>query len=217
MSVHYGQTNLIIPEIDNDPAIVKVIHDGENLERETYRKEILQILKIQPKRNNDGDQMVSQALNNSSTQESNQTTPASQREYDHRPNQMRFKRSFPTTPNTKSYHYQQNRTMLPQRSLNSSGDSLHNRSFHDRNFHDRSFHDSPRIAYQNFNKPMRSDSNIHLSPASNKKTSPTQIHISPTNGTNTSGSSSNVVVTDYRQSMMMKRIVNPQWNIIPFA
>jgi hypothetical protein len=52
-------------------------------------------------------------------------------------------------------------------------------------------------------KSTRSDQNLSLSPISMNKTSPMQTN------SNISLTPSGVVVTDYRQSMMMKRIVNP--------
>ncbi|CAF0900977.1 unnamed protein product [Rotaria sp. Silwood1] len=194
------QTNLIIPELDNDPAILKVIHDGEKLERETYRKELMQILKIQPSVTSDLDQSISQTMNNSISQESIPTTPGSATDMD-RTSQIWIKRTVPITPNSNLYRRQHYRSALHQRSLNSSGESLTNRSLID----------SPKSSNNSFIKQTRSNMNLSSSPISNNKTNLMQTN------SNISLTPSGVIITDYRQSTMMKRIVNPQWNIIPFA
>ncbi|CAF1362187.1 unnamed protein product [Adineta ricciae] len=194
----YSQPNLIIPELDNDPAILKVIHDGEKLERETYRKELMEILKIRPTTLTNSDQSIPQNINH----ENLQATPGSCNVTDvDRTSQIWIKRTVPITPTSNSYRRQHYRSALHQRSLNSSGDSLTNRSFTD----------SPKSTNNSFMKSTRSETNLSLSPISMNKTSPIQ----PNN--NLSLTPSGVLVTDYRQSMVMKRIVNPQWNIIPFA
>ncbi|CAF3945868.1 unnamed protein product [Rotaria sp. Silwood2] len=181
------QTNLTIPELDNDPAILKVIHDGEKLEREAYRKELMQILKIQPSIRSDSDQSISQTMNTSISHESIPTTPGSTTDND-RTSQIWIKRTVPITPNSNSYRRQHYRFALHQRSLNSSGESLTNRSFID----------SPKSSNNSVIKHTRSDMNLSSSPISNNKTN-SNISLTP----------SGVIVTDYRQSTMMKRIVNP--------
>ncbi|UJR28616.1 hypothetical protein I4U23_009849 [Adineta vaga] len=197
MSMSYSQSSLIIPELDNDPAILKIIHDGEKLERETFRKELMQILKIQPPILTNLDQSIPQSTNH----ENIQTTPVSNTNDVDQTNQIWIKRTVPITPNSNSYRRQHYRSALHQRSLNSSGDSLTNRSFYD----------SPKSANNSLMKSTRSDTNLSLSPISINKTSPIQTK------TNLSLTPSGVLVTDYRQSTIMKRIVNPQWNIIPFS
>lgn len=199
MTVQYSQSNLIIPQLDNDPAILKVIHDGEKLECETYRKELLELLKIQPSKTSHSNEIFSETMKNSSNQESIQSTPASQTDFDHHSNQVWNKRYSTMTPN--SYYSRQRNSRV----LNSSGESLNNRSFNS----------SPKSGNQSFMKSTRSESNLFLSPVSMNKTSPTQSNGNPTTK-NISWTPSGVLVTDYRQSMTMKRIVNPQWNIIPF-
>ncbi|CAF1411026.1 unnamed protein product [Adineta steineri] len=192
-----SQPNLIIPELDNDPAIIKIIHDGEKLERESYRRELMQLLKITPPVTTESDQFIPQTINH----ENIQTTPGSNSTDTNRTNQIWIKRTVPVTPNSNLHRRQYYRSALHQRSLNSSGDSLTNRSLID----------SPKSSNGSFMKQTRSDTNLSLSPISINKSSPIQTH------SNISLTPSGVLVTDYRQSMMMKRIVNPQWNIIPFS
>lgn len=129
------------------------------------------------------------STNNSINHETNPTTPGSTTEND-QTNQIWIKRTVPITPNSHSYRRQHYRSTLHQRSLNSSGDSLTNRSLIE----------SPN---HSLIKSTRSDTNLSLSPMSNNTKSPVQIK------SNVSLTSSGVLVTDYRQSMMMKRIVNP--------
>jgi hypothetical protein len=153
----------------------------------------MQILKIQPPvTTNDLDQLINQTTNTSLNHESIQTTPGSITDND-QTSQIWIKRTVPITPNSNLYRRQHYRSALHQRSLNSSGESLTNRSFID----------SPRSGNNSFMKQTRSDQNLSLSPISMNKTSPMQTN------SNISLTPSGVVVTDYRQSMMMKRIVNP--------
>ncbi|CAF3621280.1 unnamed protein product [Rotaria sordida] len=160
----------------------------------------MQILKIQPSITSDLNQSISQTMNNSISHESIQTTPGSTTDID-RTNQIWIKRTVPVTPNSNLYRRQHYRSVLHQRSLNSSGESLTNRSLID----------SPKSSNNSFIKQTRSDMNLSSSPISNNKINSIQTN------SNISLTPSGVIVTDYRQSMMMKRIVNPQWNIIPFA
>jgi len=156
----------------------------------------MQILKIQPpppQSTNDFDQSINQTMNNSINHENIPITPGSVTDND-RTNQIWIKRTVPVTPNSNLYRRQHYRSTLHQRSLNSSGESLTNRSLND----------SPKSSNQSFMKSTRSDTNLLLSPISMNKTSPIQ-----TNTNNLSLTPSGVLVTDYRQSMMMKRIVNP--------
>ncbi|CAF2156161.1 unnamed protein product [Rotaria magnacalcarata] len=197
MSIQYSQTNLIIPELDNDPAILKIIHDGEKLERETCRRELMQLLKIQPPVTSDLDQSISHATNSSVNQESIPTSPGSTTDMD-RSSQIWIKRTVPITPNSGSYRRQHYRSTLHQHSLNSSGGSLTNRSSID----------SPKSSNHSYMKQTRSDTNLSSSsPISINNRAKSHISLTP----------SGVLVTDYRQTTTMKRIVNPQWNIIPFA
>ncbi|CAF3640527.1 unnamed protein product [Rotaria socialis] len=198
MSIQYSQTNLIIPELDNDPAILKIIHDGEKLERETCRRELMQLLKIQPPVTSDLDQSISHTTNSSvNNQESIPTSPGSTTDMD-RSSQIWIKRTVPITPNSGSYRRRHYRSTLHQHSLNSSGDSLTNRSSND----------SPKSSNHSYMKQTRSDTNLSSSsPISINNRAKSNISLTP----------SGVLVTDYRQTTTMKRIVNPQWNIIPFA
>lgn len=132
------------------------------------------------------------STNNSINHETNPTTPGSATD-DDRNNQIWIKRTVPISPNSHSYRRQHYRSALHQRSLNSSGDSLTNRSLID----------SPKSANHSLIKSTRSDTNLSLSPMSNHTKSPVQTN------SNVSLTSSGVLITDYRQSMMMKRIVNP--------
>jgi len=152
----------------------------------------MEILKISPPITSDLDQSITQTMNNSINHENIQTTPGSTTDID-RTSQIWIKRTVPITPNSNLYRRQHYRSALHQRSLNSSGDSLTNRSLID----------SPKSGYNSYIKSARSDTNLSLSPISNNKTSPIQTN------SNTSLTSSGVIVTDYRQSTMMKRIVNP--------
>ncbi len=152
----------------------------------------MELLKIQPPITSDLDQSITQTMNNSINHESIQITPGSTTDMD-RTSQIWIKRTVPITPNSNSYRRQHYRSTLHQRSLNSSGDSLTNRSLID----------SPKSGYNSFIKSTRSDTNLSSSPISNNKTSPIQTN------SNISLTPSGVIVTDYRQSMMMKRIVNP--------
>jgi hypothetical protein len=154
----------------------------------------MQILKIRPPVTTDLDQSVSQAIN---VEHDHQTTPGSVTDID-RTSQIWIKRTVPITPNSNLYRRQHYRSALHQRSLNSSGESLTNRSFID----------SPRSGNNSFMKQTRSDTNLSLSPISINKTSPIHSNGNRTNS-NISLTPSGVIVTDYRQSMMMKRIVNP--------
>lgn len=150
------------------------------------------ILKIQPPTTSDFDPSITESMDNSMNHESIQTTPGSTTDID-RTSQIWIKRTVPITPNSNSYRRQHYRSALHQRSLNSSGDSLTNRSLMD----------SPKSANHSFMKSTRSNMNLSSSPISNNKTSPIQTN------NNTSLTASGVMVTDYRQSVMMKRIVNP--------
>lgn len=216
MSLYYSQSNLIIPELDDDPAILKVnasfatrsifplslqvIHDSERLERETYRRELLKILKIQPTSNgNASSTLVLSEDRRTSNEETIATPPGSQSESDHRASQIWIKRSVPVTPNSNSPRRQHYRSTLHQRSLNSSGESYSNRSLVD----------SPKSGQHSLMKSARSDTNLSLSPLSMNKTSPIQSHGKTATNTNISVTPSGTIVTDYRQSMTMKRIVNP--------
>jgi hypothetical protein len=152
----------------------------------------MELLKIQPPITSDLDQSITQTMNNSINHESIQITPGSTTDMD-RTSQIWIKRTVPITPNSNSYRRQHYRSTLHQRSLNSSGDSLTNRSLID----------SPKSGYNSFIKSTRSDTNLSSSPISNNKTSPIQTN------SNISLTPSGVIITDYRQSMMMKRIVNP--------
>ena len=192
MSFHYSQSNLILPELDNDPAILKVkifiyffsyriaffslqvIHDAERLERETYRKELLQILKIHP------------------TNDETISTPAeSQTDSEKRPNRNWTRRNVPLTPNS----YSNSSRRQNNRSLNSSVDSFNNRSLME----------SPRSGFM---KSAHSETNLSLSPLSMNKTSPIQT-FGKTTTNKLSLTPAGTIVTDYRQSSAMKRIVNP--------
>ncbi len=152
----------------------------------------MELLKIQPPITSDLDQSITQTMNNSINHESIQITPGSTTDMD-RTSQIWIKRTVPITPNSNSYRRQHYRSTLHQRSLNSSGDSLTNRSLLD----------SPKSGNNSFIKSTRSDTNLSSSPISNNKTSPIQTN------SNISLTPSGVIITDYRQSMMMKRIVNP--------
>jgi hypothetical protein len=152
----------------------------------------MEILKIPQPITSNFDQSITQTMNNSINHESIPTTPGSTTDID-RTCQIWIKRTVPITPNSNLYRRQHYRSALHQRSLNSSGDSLTNRSLID----------SPKSGYNSYIKSARSDTNLSLSPISNNKTSPIQTN------SNTSLTSSGVIVTDYRQSTMMKRIVNP--------
>ena len=150
----------------------------------------MEILKIpQPPTTPDSNPSLN---NNSIIHESLPATPGSTTDPD-RTSQIWIKRTVPITPNSNQYRRQHYRSALHQRSLNSSGDSLTNRSLID----------SPKSANYSLMKSTRSDTNLSLSPMSNQTKSPIQ------NKSNVSLTSSGVLVTDYRQSMMMKRIVNP--------
>jgi hypothetical protein len=153
----------------------------------------MELLKIQPPITSDWDQSITQTMNNNAiNHESIQTTPGSTTDID-RTSQIWIKRTVPITPNSNLYRRQHYRSTLHQRSLNSSGDSLTNRSLLD----------SPKSGNNSFIKSTRSDTNLSSSPISNNKTSPIQTN------SNISLTPSGVIITDYRQSMMMKRIVNP--------
>jgi len=150
----------------------------------------MQILKIQPPVISDFDQLIPQTINH----ETIQTTPGGSSTTDmDQTSQIWIKRTVPITPNSNFYRRQHYRSALHQRSLNSSGESLTNRSLND----------SPRSGNNSFIKQTRSDTNLSSSPISMNKTSPIQTN------SNISLTPSGVIVTDYRQSTMMKRIVNP--------
>jgi len=195
-SFYCNQSNLVIPELDNDPAILKIIFDGEKLERDTRRKELMQLLKIQPPPvvlATESDESGSPSMNvnngNFMTPRTTDTDWTSQ---------IWIKRTVPVTPNSSFYRRPHYRSALHQHSLNSSGEST-NHSL-----------DSTKST----NK--RSDINISSSPTSSSN------NLSPplrgkNNSSIVSSTPSGVIVTDYRQTTTMKRIVNPQWNIIPFA
>lgn len=124
---------------------------------------------------------------NSIIHENLPTTPGSTTDVD-QTSQIWIKRTVPITPNSHLYRRQHYRSALHQRSLNSSGDSLI---------------ESPKSGNHSLMKSTRSDTNLSLSPISNQTKSPIQTK------SNVSLTSSGVLITDYRQSMMMKRIVNP--------
>jgi hypothetical protein len=144
----------------------------------------MELLKIPPP---DLNQSCIEPTNNSINHESIQTPPGSTNDID-QTSQIWIKRTVPITPNSNLYRRQHYRSTLHQRSLNSSGDSLTNRSSID----------SPKSGNQCLMKSTRSDTNLSSSPISNNPTN-SNISLTP----------SGVIVTDYRQSMMMKRIVNP--------
>ncbi len=144
----------------------------------------MELLKIPPP---DLNQSFIEPTNNSINHESIQTPPGSTNDID-QTSQIWIKRTVPITPNSNLYRRQHYRSTLHQRSLNSSGDSLTNRSSID----------SPKSGNQCLMKSTRSDTNLSSSPISNNPTN-SNISLTP----------SGVIVTDYRQSMMMKRIVNP--------
>lgn len=152
----------------------------------------MELLKIPQPNSTNVDQSVNQTMNNSVNLESIPTTPGGSTDVD-RTSQIWIKRTVPITPNSNTYRRQHYRSTLHQRSLNSSGDSLTNRSLND----------SPKSGNNSFIKSTRSDTNLSSSPMSNNKTSPVQTN------NNISLTPSGVIITDYRQSMMMKRIVNP--------
>lgn len=181
MSLYYSQPSLILPEIDSDPAIIKVIHDGEKLERETYRKELMKLLKIQPSPSTEFNETTNSILDH----QINPTSPGT--------SQIWTKRTVPVTPNSNFRHRQHYRSAYHQRSLNSSGDSSINRSLIE----------SPRSGNTSFMKSTRSETNLSSPLSSNNKTSPMQ------NNRNISLTPSGTLVVDYRQSTAMKRIVNP--------
>jgi hypothetical protein len=162
----------------------KIIHDGEKLERETFRKELMEILKIpQPSL----DQSFHEPMNHSISHETIQTPPGSTNDID-QTSQIWIKRTVPVTPNSNLYRRQHYRSTLHQRSLNSSGDSFTNRSSID----------SPKSINQSLMKSTRSDTNLSSSPISNHQTN-SNVSLTP----------SGVMITDYRHSSTMKRIVNP--------
>lgn len=153
----------------------------------------MQILKIQPPTTSDLDQpIISQKTTNSTNQESIPATPGSTTDTD-RASQRWTKQTTPTTPNSNPYRRQHNRSAFHQRSLNSSGNSSTNRSLAD----------SPKSSNHSFMKQTRSDTNLASSPISNNSTNSVQTK------SNISLTSSGIIVTDYRQSTIMKRIVNP--------
>jgi len=148
----------------------------------------MELLKIPPPPiTSDLNQSLTEPMNNSINNESIQTTPGSTNDID-QTSQIWIKRTVPITPNSNLYRRQHYRSTLHQRSLNSSGDSLTNRSSID----------SPKSGNQSLMKSTRSDINLSSSPISNNQTN-SNISLTP----------SGVIITDYRQSMMMKRIVNP--------
>jgi len=148
----------------------------------------MELLKIPPPPiTSDLNQSLTEPMNNSINNESIQTTPGSTNDID-QTSQIWIKRTVPITPNSNLYRRQHYRSTLHQRSLNSSGDSLTNRSSID----------SPKSGNQSLMKSTRSDMNLSSSPISNNQTN-NNISLTP----------SGVIITDYRQSMMMKRIVNP--------
>jgi hypothetical protein len=148
----------------------------------------MELLKIPPPPiTSDLNQSLTEPMNNSINNESIQTTPGSTNDID-QTSQIWIKRTVPITPNSNLYRRQHYRSTLHQRSLNSSGDSLTNRSSID----------SPKSGNQSLMKSTRSDMNLSSSPISNNQTN-SNISLTP----------SGVIITDYRQSMMMKRIVNP--------
>jgi hypothetical protein len=148
----------------------------------------MELLKIPPPPiTSDLNQSLTEPMNNSINNESIQTTPGSTNDID-QTSQIWIKRTVPITPNSNLYRRQHYRSTLHQRSLNSSGDSLTNRSSID----------SPKSGNQSLMKSTRSDMNLSSSPISNNQTN-NNISLTP----------SGVIITDYRQSMVMKRIVNP--------
>ena len=147
----------------------------------------MEILKIQPANTSDIDQSISQTVNSSVNYETIQTTPDSTIDNDHT-NQIWIKRTVPITANSNLYRRQHYRSALHQRSLNSSGKGLF---------------DSSKNINNSFIKQTCSNNNLSSSPISNNKTNLLQLN------SNISLMSSRVIVTDYRQSMLMKRIVNP--------
>lgn len=149
----------------------------------------MQILKIQPSTTSDLDQSISQTTNNSINQESIPTSPGSITENE-RTSQISNKGTVPLTPNSNSHHRQNYGSTVHQNSLNSSGVSSANRSSIE----------SP-TSRKSFMKQTISDSNLASSPISMKYKTNSK--------SNTSLTTSGVLVTDYRQSVMMKRIVNP--------
>ena len=146
------------------------------------------ILKIQPPALPTMDSSASYTAHSSPNYESVQTTPGS-RTYPEQTSQIWIKRTVPVTPNSSSQQRLQYRSAAHQRSLNSSGSSAM---------------DSPKSSNNSFMKQTRSDTNISSSPASSNRISPMRSNGNPTNLT-----PSGTIVTDYRQSTAMKRIVNP--------
>lgn len=139
----------------------------------------MKLLKIRPSASIDFNETTDASLD----QQTNPTTPGSTTELD-QTSQIWIKRTVPITPTSNSGRRQHYRSTLHQRSLNSSGDSSMNRSLIE----------SPRSGNTSFMKSTRSETNLSSSPLSNRN-----ISLTP----------SGTIVTDYRQSSMMKRIVNP--------
>ena len=146
------------------------------------------ILKIQPLVLPTKDSSASHTANSSPNDENVQRTPG-HLSYPEQTNQTWIKRTVPVTPNSSSHQRQHYRSAVHQRSLNSSGSSAM---------------DSPKSSNNSFMKQTRSDTNISSSPASNNRISPMRSNGNPTHLT-----PSGTIVTDYRQTTTMKRMVNP--------
>jgi hypothetical protein len=155
-------------------------------------------LKIQPATCSHVDHALPKTTGLCLHQESIPATPTSQTDANQRKNQSWSQRPAPITPNSNFFRRSHHRSTGHQRSLNSSGDSSINRSFME----------SPKSVNNSLMKSTRSDTNLSLSPISMNRMSPMRSNRNPMQSS-ASLTSSGTIVTDYRQSTAMKRIVNP--------